>query len=317
MNDKLLNWLTESEHPSVAYRTLFELQEKDKGDTELRGALRAIPASKPVTDILKSMHPDGYWLQKNPRTGRTVGSGVEYGAFATTHFCLSYLSELGLNRSTPEIERAAERYLNLQCDDGDWREVGRIDHFSCMLGYNIRTFVKLGYRDDPRVHRSLNLLLATERKDGGYLCGIHDRRYKTREAKSCIRGSVKALLAFAELPDLHSHPRVGRLIDYFLNRGGIFTTRDTQCLVNKDMLRPSFPITWRANTWEVLYALSLMGHGMDRRLEKAWEHLRSMSDERGAYILAWTPTQCPWKVGKRGHTNKWLTLYALLAEKYR
>jgi hypothetical protein len=128
--------------------------------------------------------------------GRITGSGVEYGAFATTHFCLSYLSELGLDRHTPEIKLAAERYLNLQCADGDWHEEGWYDHLSCMLGYNIRTFVRLGYRDDPRVRRPLKLLLATERDDGGFLCGIHNKRYKTREAKSCIRGSVKALLAF-------------------------------------------------------------------------------------------------------------------------
>ena len=76
------------------------------------------------------------------------------------------------------------------------------------------------------------------------LPGKHNRRYKTKQAKSCIRGSIKALLAFAELPHLHHHPRVQRLIDYFLGRGGIFNSLDRQRFVNKDMQRPSFPITW-------------------------------------------------------------------------
>ena len=317
MYEDILTWLTDIQDPSVAYRTLRELLDTDEHDAGVRDALNAVPLSKPVQTLLNSMQPEGYWLQKNPRSGRITGSGVEYGAFATTHFCLSYLSELGLNRNTPEIELAAERYLNLQRADGDWNEEGWIDHLSCLLGYNIRNFVRLGYGDDPRVKRSLELLLATERDDGGYLCGIHNKRYKTREAKSCVRGSAKALLAFAELPDLHHHPRVRRLIDYFLRREGLFTSWDRQRFVNKDMQRPSFPITWRANAWEILYALSLMGHGRDPRLERAWKHLKSMTDAQGGYILSWTPVQCPWKVGKRGQANKWLTFYGLLAEKHR
>jgi hypothetical protein len=83
------------------------------------------------------------------------------------------------------------------------------------------------------------------------------------------------------------------------------------------MQRPSFPITWRANTWEVLYALSLMGYGENPRLVNAWRHLQSMTDDEGAFTLSWTPAQCPWKVGRRGQANKWLTFYALLAAKHR
>jgi len=283
----------------------------------VQARLSEIAASPPVRKLLDLMHPDGYWLQKHPRTGRVVGAGVEYGAFASTHFCMSYLSELGLDRTTPEVELAAERYLGLQGPDGAWNEDGWYRNLSCLLGYNIRTFLRLGYSNDRRLRRSIELLLNTEREDGGYLCGIHDRRYKTKEAKSCIRGSVKALLCFAELPDLYDHPRVGRLVDYFLRRGGIFKSSDPQSFVNKDMQRPSFPITWRANTWEILYALSRMGRGGDPRLHAAWKHLESMTDIRGASVLSWTPAQCPWKVGRVGEANKWLTFYALDAAKHR
>jgi hypothetical protein len=317
MGKELLDWLIEQNDPSLRYRTPRELLNRDNRDPEVQACMSEIPGSPAVRNLLDSMHPAGYWLQKHPGTGRMVGAGVEYGSFATTHFCLSYLSELGLDRSNPEIERAAERYLNLQSRDGGWSEQGWYDHLSCLLGYNIRTFVRLGYGDDHRVKRAIDLLLDTVREDGGYLCGIHDRKYRTKQAKSCIRGSVKALLGFAELPELHEHPRVKRLVRYFLQRGGVYKSLDPRAFVNKDMQRPSFPITWRANTWEVLYALSLMGYGNDPRLDSAWQHLKSLTDEKGASILIWTPAQCPWKVGKRGMANKWLTFYALAADSYR
>jgi hypothetical protein len=83
------------------------------------------------------------------------------------------------------------------------------------------------------------------------------------------------------------------------------------------MERNSFPIIWRTNVYEVLYALSRMGYGNDKRLENAWKYMDSRCDEYGRYPLDWTPTQSPWKVGKRGESNKWVTFYSLLAHKYR
>jgi hypothetical protein len=311
-NSEVIQWLLQDDEPSMKFRTLRELLDGDDDMPEARRAKNAILQSSPVSDVLDKMHPDGYWLQKNPRTKVEVGDGALYGSFATTHFCLAYLAELGLDRTQPQVEKAAERYLSLQKPDGDW-----LNHYSCLLGYNIRTFLLLGYRDDARVNRSIELMLQTVREDGGYLCDWHEGKYKTRQVKSCIRGSVKCLLAFAELPEYWDHPRYRQLVDYFLRRGGVYQSNHPGTFVNQDMERFSFPITWRANLWEVLYALSKMDYGNDERLQSAWNVLESSADMRGRYRLDWTPTACPWKVGKPSESNKWITLYVLLAEKYK
>jgi hypothetical protein len=241
-----------------------------------------------------------------------VGDDVLYDAFATTHFCLAYLAELGLDHTQPQVEKAAERYLDLQQPDGDWYR-----HFSCLSGYNIRTFALLGYRKDRRLRRALELLMCTPREDGGYLCDIHEGKHKRKFVKSCIRGSVKALLAFSEFPEYWEHPRCKELLDYFLRRGGIFQSAHPNIPVNQDMQRLSFPITWRANGWEVLYALSKMGYGNDERLQAAWAELENRADAQKRFSLDWTPTQSPWKIGKRGEVNKWITFYVEAAGKYK
>jgi hypothetical protein len=310
--NEVIRWLLQGDEPSLQLRTLRELLEVQDDMPEMRRAKSAILGSSPVLDLLGKMHPDGYWLQQNPRTKVYVGNDVLYGSFGTTHFCLAYLAELGLDRTQPEVEKAAERYLNLQQPDGDW-----LNHYSCLLGYNIRTFLLLGYRDDARLKRSIDLMLQTIREDGGYLCDWHEGKYKTRQVKSCIRGSVKCLLAFMELPEYWEHPRCKQLLDYFLRRGGIFQSNSPDIFVNKDMQRFSFPITWRANLWEILLGLSKMGHGNDERLQAAWDVLKSKADEAGLYRLDWTPTECPWKVGKLGEINKWITFYVELAKKYK
>jgi len=309
---EVIQWLLQDDEPSVRWRTLRELLDFDINAPEVRQAKSAIPQSTAVRDLLGKMHPDGYWLQKNPRTKANVGDDVLYGSFGSTHFVLSYLAELGMDRSHSDVEKAADRYLGLQKADGDW-----LNHYSCLLGYNIRTYVLLGYREDAKIERSIELMLQTVREDGGYLCDWHEGKYKTRQVKSCIRGSVKCLLALAELPETWDHPRCRQLVDYFLRRGGIYQSAHPGIFVNKDMEIFSFPIIWRANVWEVLYALSKMGHGNDERLSAAWNELESKADDMFRYRLDWTPTECPWKVGQRNEYNKWITFYVLLAEKYK
>jgi hypothetical protein len=302
-------WLFEPENPSVRYRMLVEYL--DMGNTaQALEAQKAIPESAPIKKLLEAIHSDGYWLQKNPRSGAILGDGVEYGSFGTTHFCLSYCAEADLKRDHPLVEKAAERYLALQKEDGDWWY-----HLSCLYAYNIRTFVKLGYRGDERVQKSIDLMLNTVRQDGGYLCDMHEKPGR-KPPKSCIRGSTKALLAFSELPEYWKHARCLALVDYFLSRNGIFRRNDHTRFVNDDMKCDSFPIVWRTNAWEILYALSKMGYGKDERLKDAWEVLESRKLPDGRYKLDWTPPQSPWKIGKVGEPNKWITLYCVLTAKY-
>jgi len=306
----IIDWLLESENVSIQYRTLTELLDIPESDNKVKIYKSKISDSKAVSDILGKMTQEFYWIQKKSTTKEIIGDDVEYGSFATTHFCLSYLSELGMTKEHPQIEKACERYLNLQKEDGDWWH-----HITCLSGYNLRTFIRLGYKDDYRIQRTIKMLLTTERQDNGYLCDMHEK--KKRNIKSCVRGATKVLLGFAELPEYWNHSRIKNLVLYFLNRGGIFKTRDKTKIVNDDMKRLSYPIIWRANIYEILYSLSKMGYGRDERLLGAWEYLEKFKNNTGKFKLDWTPAQCPWKVGKRDEENLWITFYILLAYKYK
>lgn len=303
------NSLICSDNPAIKYRTLTELAGFSIDSPEVLELKSKILEMPDVKKVFALMHPDGYWLQKNTRTGITSGDGVEYGAFATTHFILSYLSEMGLSKEHPKIALAAERYLNLVQPDGDWW-----NHLSCLSGLNIRTFIRLGYRNDQRLQSSINLMLKTNRSDKGYLCDMHERRSKKK--KSCYRGTLKMLLAFSELPEYYHHPRVLQLIDYFLERNGIYNSSKTE-YVNSDITRFSFPVIWRANTWELLYAFSKMGYGKDKRLHDAWKLIESKTQSNGFINLDWSPVQCPINFGKREKPNEWLSLYIELSKKYK
>jgi hypothetical protein len=300
--------LSESKDVFIRYRVLSELI--DTVDPEqIQNSRSDVWHSPVVQKLFNQMHPEGYWLQTNPRTHRTAGDGVEYGAYATTHFILAYLAELGLTRSHPMIEFAANRYLNLQKPDGDWW-----NYMSCLNGLNIRTFIKLGFRGDDRIQKVIELMLNTLRSDGGFLCDMHEKKRKNK--KSCYRGALKMLLAFAELPEYYKHPRCLSLIDYFLDRKVIFNNAASRLAV-KELEKFSFPVTWHANLWEVLYALSKMGYADNSSLNEAWELAESRRKNSGLFPMDHSPQQIPVLFGKCGQANEWITFYLLLAYKYR
>lgn len=312
ISQDVVKWLLEADNPSVRYRTLTELLNRPPTDPDVVDTKARIASSKPVEKIFSKMHPEGYWYYFDKRKNRGAGDGVEYFDYTTTHFNLAFLAELGMARDDERIARAVERYLGLQQPDGDFW-----GHFSCLYAYNLRTFIMMGYKHDARVQKTIDLLVSTERHDGGYLCDMHEGKYKTRPVKSCIRGSIKALTAYAALPELWDSPRCQALVSYFLKRRVYFRMTRPDQPAAKGIRATLFPFVWRSTFLEALYALSVMGYGRSPELGAAWELLESKKDEEGKYILDWNPSNAYFKPGKRGMANKWITLYAYLTLKHR
>jgi hypothetical protein len=303
-------WLLEPDNPSVRYRTLTELLDAPQDAPEVQQARAAILTSSPVRKIFARMHPEGYWLH------RGLGAGISYAMSSSTHFVLAYLAELRLDRTDERIARAVDRYLALSEPDKAGPNLWEIppdyrNHQSCLYAYNLRTFIRLGYRDDPRIQERVDVLLNDQRADGGYLC---DRPSFTARTKSCIRGTTKALMAFAELPELWETDRCKALVDYFLRRQAIYKSRPPGELIRGEVAATIFPFVISASLIEPLYALSRMGYANHPALADAWKRLEAKRDEQGRYFLD-RSLQSIFNAGPNGQPNKWVTLYALVALK--
>lgn len=302
IDQTVLDTLLDPRDPSLCYRVLTELLGRAADDAEVVAARARIPDSRRVRRIMAAMEPEGYWLFQGD------GAGVRYRDYMTTHFVLENLAELGMDRGDPRVAMAAERYLDLTQPNGDYCR-----HMSCLYGLNIRTFVMLGYADDPRLRRTIDLMLSTERHDGGYLCDMHEGKHKSRPTKSCIRGCVNALMAYSALPDTWDTPRCRALVDYFLRRRVLYRMDDPDTPVRGELTSTMFPFTWRAGLLEVLYALSTMGDGQRDEMADAWALLETKREANGLYRMDWDPPRTRLRTGKRHAPNGWVTFYALLA----
>jgi hypothetical protein len=302
ISNTVLDWLHQSEDPSLRFRVERDLLER-KPDQSLQ---KEIANSKLVTKIFAKMHPDGMWLHEG------IGAGLDYSHGKTTHFILSYLAELGLGKSDPRIDLAVNRYLNLNIHEKWLSGPDHLTGQSCLYAQNIRTFVLLGYRNDPRVQMRIATLQSEVRHDGGYLCR---RLSYTQKTKSCIRGTLKALMAYAELPELWSTESCQRTVNYFLSRNVYFKKTNLSEKIRGGM-GTIFPFVIYCSLLEPLYALSKMGHGNHPATEDVWKELEKRNNGEGKYILDWC-TNSLFMPGNKGEINEWVTLYAYLALKYK
>ena len=182
IKESVIEWLLEKENPSVRYRTLTELLDKPDNDREVLLAKEEIWGSPVVQNIVSRSNEKGQWIKDG------LGEGAEYKSHYTTHFNLYFLSELGLDKSSEFVDKAVNNYLKNQKSNGDFYR-----NFSCLYAYNLVTLIRFGYQKDPRVQKTIEHLLNSNRMDGGYLCDLHEGKYKTKSPKSCIRGSTKAI----------------------------------------------------------------------------------------------------------------------------
>lgn len=259
------------------------------------------------------MHPDGYWMYHGK------GDEIAYATPGSTHYVLAYLAELGMDRSDPRIARAVERYLALETPQRENLAYWEIppdyrSRQSCLYAYNLRTLVMLGYRGEQPVRERAQVLLEDVRHDGGYLC---DRTSWTARTKSCIRGSIKALMAYAALPELWETERCRQLVNYFLRRRVYYRSRQPDQIIRGELIRTGFPFVINGSLLEPLYALSVMGYGQHPALEDAWARLATKRDAQGRYVNEWYPTGIPFKPDVKGQPSKWVTVYAALALKAR
>ncbi|MDC7126978.1 MAG: hypothetical protein PQJ46_15505 [Spirochaetales bacterium] len=296
-----INILLDSKNPSIRYRTQRDLLNV-KPDKELK---QKILESRQVQKILSKMHPDGYWLYRN------LGAGIDYAMSSSTHFVLSFLAEMGLDKNDLVIDKAVNRYLQLSGKEKWLTGPDHNTHQSCLYAHNLRTFILLGYKSDERIEERIKTLLDDVRFDDGYLCVRDSFGPKT---KSCIRGTVKALMAYAELPEYYSHQSCKKTVNYFLKRNIYYKLPDLQEKIRNGM-GTVFPFVINCSLLEPLYALSRMGYGSHPALNDAWATLESHLTESGLYILDWFPPSY-FRPGKKGEPNEWVTFYALLAKKY-
>jgi len=308
----VLDWLLEPENPSARYLTLKGLLGRAADDPEVVAAREAIPDWGAAKAILEAQWPEGYWVEPG------VGYSPKYRA---TVWQVIFLGALGAPR-TEAIARACAYVLDhSRLPDGRFSAHRTAQGaVTCLHGNLLRAMLQLGYAD-PRLDEVAESLAQMVARDD-FRCrfnapGAAQGRPPARmdEGLPCAWGAVKALGAFAELPEGRRNPLVqaaieaglALLLDGDLASGDFPTGGEPSPLWS----RFGFPLGYTSDLLEALEVLARLGVLPDARLKPAIDVVRRKQDERGRWALEYTPERTWASFGKIGRPNKWITIRAL------
>jgi hypothetical protein len=287
--NNVINWLLEDDTPEVKYRAMTELLGMSKDDLEVKNAYENLLSSKTFSLVMDKFKRNNKWEDVN-------------GLLAFTEF--------GLTRFDVSIDGYIDRIIkNMNMS------------MKCAKILLLRNLVSLGYYEHPWVQEQIPLVFSAIRQDGSVRC--LDKTKKTNDSKlvdmGCYRQTTTYLLLAAEMKKRGIIlPQFESLINFYTSHYVAFHSDAPEKVIIEDMAGTFYPIDHvHMGLQMIMYGLSVLGGANHPNCEKAWALLDSKKGIESKYILSESFAEPYFNVGLVGQPNKWVTLYALLSEKYR
>ena len=290
MDRTILAWLLEEENPEVRLRTLKEYEKLPEDDDQVIDCKKRLLQSKIYERGLKKLRTEKSWAKYDAILG---------------------FAEWGLTRADIGEDIDSEVFSLIE-------NTG----FKMLSGEPLllRNLVKLGYGQEEIVKREIGTVLGLIKEDGGFGCistnkKINDPR---KPHKSCARLTVEYLLLAAELHMLGCRAACeDALANYFIKRN-IFYRKDDMKTPMVDVMLGTFypPDPIKIGAHQIVYALRVLGCTPESEaMQAGYKVLDQHRLANGRYVLTASKSVPAFKAGKVGEENKWVTLYACMAQK--
>ncbi len=289
MDGSILEWLLEEETPEVRLRTLKEYAKLPEDDEKVQECKKRLLQGKTYERGLKKIRTDKPW--------------AKYDAILA-------FAEWGLTRD--DIGRDI---------DGEVFSLIGSTGFKMLCGEPLllRNLVKLGYDREEIVKNEIDSVLGLIREDGGFGCistnkKINDPR---KPHKSCAQLTVEYLLLVAEMHLAGYRTECeGELVHYFTKRNIFYRTDDMKTPMVDVMLGTFYPPDpIKIGAHNIVYALRVLGCPPESEaMQAGYRVLDQHRLENGKYVLTASKSVPAFKAGNVGEANKWVTLYACMAQ---
>lgn len=277
-------WLLEDDNPAVKYRTQTEIL----GETSDK---------EPVIAWINNFLPSD-WKERD-------------GLWSI--YYLTAIAESGLTFEDVPLDK--EKAIN-------FGNKYPFEH-GCGDYMRLRALVRLGLAKEPSVATIINNLSEKQLPDGGFLC-LHRLDKLKHTPKSCVKANMLALMFCAECKKKCINTDIEKsLIDYFWNHNLFYRTENSETLMLNTRegwrtIDTFYPFeVMRVGLQNIVESLCALGYGYDSRLSEAWEIMNNKMTDDGKYTLDGTLSKSYLPKERIGKPSKWVTFYALLAQKER
>ena len=289
MDRSIRGWLLEDTTPEVKLRTLKEYEKLPEDDEKVVECKRLLLQSKVYERGLKKLRTDKPW--------------AKYDAIMA-------FAEWGLTRE------------DIGSDiDGEVFALIKSTGFKMLCGEPLllRNLVKLGYYQEEIVKNEIDGVLRLIKEDGGFGCISTNKKTNDprKPHKSCARLTVEYLLLVAELHLAGYRMECeNALVHYFTKRNIFYRTDDMKTPMVDVMLGTFYPPDpIKIGAHQIIYALRVLGcEPESETMQAGYKVLNQHRLENGRYVLTASKSVPAFKACNVGEENKWVTLYAYMAQ---
>ena len=172
-HSRAVDWLLEEDQPAIRYLALTELLGRPEKDSEVKSTRENITKTGWAKDILNAQTPSESWINK---------ARVFQPKYASPFWRLLILSDLGLTKAEPRIDKACQVWMKLYgTRDGGFSAFSRNEGHLCITGNMARALVKFGYANHPRVRRAFQWFVKNQSNRGGWSCWNFGDRPRGRD----------------------------------------------------------------------------------------------------------------------------------------
>ena len=289
MDQTIRAWLLEEENPEVRLRTLKEYEKLPEDDARVTDCKKRLLQSKVYERGLKKLRTDKPWAKYDAILG---------------------FAEWGLTRADIGEDIDGEVFALIESTG-----------FKMLCGEPLllRNLVKLGYAQEEIVKNEIDSVLGLIQEDGGFGCistnkKINDPR---KPHKSCARLTVEYLLLAAELHLLGYRPACEKALTHYFTKRNIFYRTDDMRTPMVDVMLGTFypPDPIKIGAHQIVYALWVLGCAPESEaMQAGYSVLNQHRLDNGRYVLTASKSVPAFKAGNVGEENKWVTLYASMAQ---
>lgn len=289
MDQTILNWLLEDINPEVRLRTLKEYKHLPDNDENVIACKKDLIGSKVYERGLRKLRKEKNWDKYDAILG---------------------FAEWGLTRE--DIGKDIDNEVFSLIESTRYKML-------CGEPLLLRNLVKLGYYTEDIVRNETDSVLKLIKEDGGFGCISTNKKINDpkKPHKSCARLTVEYLLLVAELSLKGYRPKCAdALVHYFTKRNIFYRTDDMKTPMVDVMLGTFYPPDpIKIGAHQIVYALRVLGCAPDSEaMQTGYKVLDQYRMENGRYVLTASKSVPAFKAGNVGEENKWITLYAYLAQ---
>jgi hypothetical protein len=308
------DWLLAGE-PWVVYRTLVDLLGESEKSHDVMKARQAMLDSPDVKSILMELKDwPGTVITNHKSAGQLFHK-------------LTFIADLGLKATDPNMELIIPRILNHQSEEGPFQLLVRIpEHFGgnnqdtwgwslCDTPLVTYSLAKFGLQNEPAVRQAVDHLKNLVR-DNGWPCATAKEfgkfRGPGRKDDPCPFATLAMLKALSAFDDLRDVPAAHTAVESLLHLWQESQTQHPYIFyMGTDFRKLKVPFVW----YDLMHVLDVLSNfpwvGSDDRFLEMLEWMKSKADEQGCFTLEsiWTVWK-GWDFGQKKVPSRWLTLMA-------